>query len=328
MKEFIGIDVSKETLDCSWLRNLDTGKIKSHVHNNTVSGYQALVIWLLKVTQAAPEAILVTLEATGVYHEILVEHLDAAGFKVLLANPGKAKDFAKSQNQRNKTDRIDSVMLARYGQVAWRYQPLWQPEPLETRQLSAMIRRLAALEKDLQRELNRLEAAEFSGVSPRVIQSIETMVGTLKGEIEQLKKTIDDLIDARPSMNKDRQLLQSIQGVGEVVSREIVSLFHSKRFDSGRQAAAFLGLIPLQHESGKLKGRVTLSKQGPGRLRAKLYMAAVVACQHNPRIRAHYSRLLARGKTKMQAIGAAMRKLVEICFAVIKHQCEFQCQKG
>ena len=268
------------------------------------------------------------MEATGVYHEALAECLYEAGFKVIVSNPGKAKEFAKSQNQQGKTDKKDSVMLARYGQSSHFNLKHWKPEPLEVRQLKAMVRRLAALEKDRQRELNRLEASEFNGVSQRVIQSINDMVTVLDMEIEKLQKDIDDLISGNPQMYKDRQLLLSIKGVGSVVSRELLSLFSSKNFLSGRQATAFLGIVPIHHESGALKGRSTMSKRGPGRLRAKLYMAAVVACQHNPQVRAQYLRLLKNGKNKMQAICAAMRKLVEICFGVIKHQREYQPQMG
>ncbi len=142
---------------------------------------------------------------------------------------------------------------------------------------------------------------------------------------------IDDHISGcDPQMYKDRQLLLilSIKGVGNVVSRELLSLFSSKKFLSGRQASAYLGIVPIHHESGALKGRSTMSKRGPGRLRAKLYMAAVVACQHNPQVRAQYLRLLKNGKTKMQAICAAMRKLVGIFFGVVKHQREYQPQMG
>jgi transposase len=110
------------------------------------------------------------------------------------------------------------------------------------------------------------------------------------------------------------------------MSRELVCLFASKRFTSARQAAAFLGLIPKIKESGTFKGRSMLSKNGSARLRAKLYMAAVVATTHNQDIRVQRDRLIKQGKTKMQAIGAAMRKLVQICFGVIKHQTKYRPQ--
>ena len=294
--------------------------------SNNPAGHKALVDWLLKTTKAPAQEIAVTLEPTGVYHEGLVYHLHAQGIGVFMANPGKAKAFARSQNQQNKTDKQDSVMLARYGCKCSDRLVLWQPEPVPVRQLRAMIRRLDMLEQDLRREQNREESAQISGASSRVIVSIKSMILALKEEIDKLKQDIDHHIDQHPQMKQDRKLLQSITGIGEVLSRELVSLFHSKRFSSGRDAAAFIGLVPKYEDSGQHKGRTRISKIGPSRVRAKLYMAAVVACQHNARIRAHYERLLSRGKTKMQALCAAMRKLVEIGFGVIKRQSEYQPQ--
>lgn len=326
MLKFVGIDISKSKVDCCWLRDPATEKVKSKVFKNTQTGHDALKAWLVKTLEVDPEEIIITLEPTGVYHEGLAYYLYGAGFKLLMANPGKAKDFARSQNQRGKTDKQDSLMLARYGSVSYASLPLWVPERLEIRQLKGMMRRLEALEKDLQRERNRREACEFSGVCERVSQSINAMIDALSDEITHLKKDIDDHIDGHPQMKKDRALLGTIPGVGEVISREFVSLFNSKQFTSAKQAAAFLGLNPVHQESGKLKGRSALSKCGPSRLRAKLYMAAITACQYNETIRALYRRLQANGKTNMQALCAAMRKLVHICFGVIKHQCEYQAQ--
>jgi len=180
------------------------------------------------------------------------------------------------------------------------------------------------LEEDIQREQNRLEATAFSDSSVRVQASIEGMIQLLKVELEQLKRDIDDHMDRHPALKRDRHLLSSIQGVGEVVSQEMVYLLNSRVFRNGRQAAAFVGLTPVHQESGTWKGRSRLSKRGPSRIRSKLYMAAVVCSQHDAQIRLHYQRLLANGKTKMQALCAAMHKLVEICFAVLKQQSEYR----
>ena len=122
------------------------------------------------------------------------------------------------------------------------------------------------------------------------------------------------------SKNKqDQDLLQMSNGVGVIVSRQMLSLMHDKNFTKASQAAASLGLIPKQVQSSTFKGRTRLAKNGSSDIRAKLYMAAVVSTRHNPDIKAQYERLLANGKCKMQAICAAMRKLVHICFGMLKH---------
>jgi transposase len=109
--------------------------------------------------------------------------------------------------------------------------------------------------------------------------------------------------------------------VGKVLSRHMLSVFHSKDFDSAGQMAAYLGIVPVEYQSGtSVHKRPKLSKAGSAKVRAKLYMPAVVAIQHNPAAKALYERLLEKGKAKMAAIGAVMRKLVHICFGVLKHQ--------
>jgi transposase len=323
MKAFIGIDVSKDTLDVCWLRDAITGKKKSKSLKNNPQGWALLYQWLVKTTGRAPKEMAITLEPTGVYHEGVMYGLHAQGFTIDCVNPAKAKDYAKSLNQTHKTDSLDALCLASYGHARqYQFTP-WEPESDTVRALKAKVRRLEALNKDLQRELNRKESYEVSAASDVVIDSSKQMIEVLKQQINALSQDIDDDIDKDPTLKKDRELLHSIKGVGEVVSRHMLSLFSAKHFKNAKQVAAYLGLIPKLNESGKQKGKTTLSKKGPSDLRAKLYMAAVVATTHNPEFKALKQRLIARGKSKMVAICAAMRKLVQVCFGVIKHQSEY-----
>lgn len=326
MKAFIGIDVGKEKLDVSWLRDVVKNKQKTKFLKNTIQGYQELVDWVLKNTGLEAQNIVITTEPTGTYSEPLMYFLYEQGFTLLHVNPGKAKQYANSLGLVHKTDKSDATMLARYGHDQQHSLSSWQPEPIEARELKAMVRRLEALEQDLQREKNRYEAAGFSGASARVTQSLKDMIAVLKAEIDKLKNEIDEHINRHPQLKKNRQLLESINGVGEVTSRIMVCLLACKRFKSAKQLASYLGLIPKHNESGKRTGKTTLSKERPGYIRAKLYMAAIVAGQHNTDIKAQKTRLLKQGKTKMQALGAAMRKLSQICFGVVKNQTEYQPQ--
>jgi len=323
---FIGIDVSKDKVDVGWLRDAATGKKKTKVIRNAAKGHQQVADWLIKNTKAPAGKIVVALEPTGVYHEALMYFLHDCGFKVLLVNPGKARKYADSVNMIHKTDKLDAIMLANYAHDQHNKLMLWQPEALEVRELKVMIRRLDALEKDLQREQNRQEATLVSLSSGRVVQSLKDMIEVLEAEIKRLQKDIDKHINEYPELKRNRELLESIKGIGPVMSRELVYLFAAKQFKNAKQAAAYLGLTPKLRESGKLKGRTTLSKVGSTRIRAKLYMAAVCASTYNIDIKAQKQRLLKAGKVKMQALGAAMRKLIQICFGVIKHQCEYQPQ--
>lgn len=324
MRYFIGIDVAKAKLDVLWLRDAEALKIKTKVFPNQPQGFKALKTWLEKHVTNELSTVHVTLEATGVYHEALAYALHEMGAQVSVVNPAFVRDFGKGLGVRNKTDKKDSMVLARYG--AMTRPALWQPEPVEVRELKALLARLSALQTDLQRELNRLEKAQVSQASQVVIDSIEAMVGKLQKESKRVEQQIDDHIDQNPDLKHDRELLDSIPGVGSVVSREMLAMLRSRHFVRASQAAAFIGLVPKLKESGTFKGRTTLSKNGSSRLRATLYMAAVVATQYNPDIKRQYERLTQAGKTKMQALGAAMRKLVQICFGVLKHQSEYRPQ--
>jgi len=189
-----------------------------------------------------------------------------------------------------------------------------------------MLSRLSALQSDYQRENNRLEKALVSNASLEVINSTNFMIQTLKTEIERLKLLVDKHINNTEKLKQDRDLLLTIPAIGEVLSRELLALFHSKKFETASQVSAFLGVVPKHWESGTLKGRATMSKNGSGRMRALLYMGAIVAIKYNPDVKALYERLVNAGKPKMKALCAAMKKLVQICFGVLKHQSEYRSQ--
>lgn len=324
MTAVIGMDVSKAKLDCLWLRDPTALKVKTKVLANTAKGHQELCQWLLKTVGRRPEDILVVMEATGIYHEHIALTLHEAGFKVAVINPAHIKSYAQSLGNTHKTDKQDSLIIARFG--AERQPALWQPEALEIRELKALIARLEALEADYLRESNRLEKAEIRATSQTVLESIRNMLRELAKEKRRLEDDIDDHIDRHPQLKQDKALLESIPGIGKVMSRLMLSVIHSRDFTDARQVAAYLGVIPAQVESGIFRGRSAMSKRGPASVRAKLYMAAVTATQFNPDIAAMKERLLANGKNKMQALGAAMRKLVHICFGVIKNQTVYVAQ--
>ncbi len=321
----IGIDVSKAKIDCLWLRDVTTAKVKSKVFKNCADGHSELRQWATKNTKTTLENIHFIMEATGIYHEALAYSLYDAGAKVSVANPAQISSYAKSFGVRSKTDKKDSMVIARFGVTQ---QPrLWQPEPSEIRTLKALISRYEAVSKDIQREENRLEKATVGLVSDEILISIETILIQLKIEKKRLEDLINKHLNKHPNLKKDQALLESIPGIGPIVSRLMISVIRSREFVAAPQCAAFLGLVPVQYESGSsVRGRSRLSKAGNASIRAKLYMAAIVAIQHNPDIKQQYERLLKNGKSKMSALGAAMRKLVQICFGVLKHQTPYQSQ--
>ena len=255
----------------------------------------------------------------GVYHERITYWLNGPGVQVRLVQPQQFHYFVSSFGVRSKTDRRDSHLLARYGQQG--YGRIWEPEAPEIRRFKALLSRFEALAQDIRREENRLGKAQISEVSTVVRDSIETVLEALNPEKDRVEKEVEDHINQHPTLKRDEDLLKSIPGTGPIVSRYLLSVLRSRSFDKAQACAVCSGLIPVVRESGSsVRGRAKLSRAGSGIVRAKLYMSAIVAIRYNPYARDLYQRLLKRGKPKMSAPGAVMRKLVHICFAVLKHQ--------
>ncbi len=186
----IGIDVSKAKLDCAWFR--DENKVKAKVVANRLDGWEELIKWAQANTGAGISGLHFVMEATGPYHENLATWLYDNGANVSVVNPAHVKHYAQSLGGRTKNDKKDSGVLARYGLKGC--PALWQPAPLEIRTLKALSARLSAVEKDLQREKNRLEKAAATDTPTFVLESIRQMVGHFETERETLEKFIEQHI--------------------------------------------------------------------------------------------------------------------------------------
>jgi transposase len=323
--QYVGIDVSKKRLHGAWLRDPVQGLTRPKAVDNNAEGHALLLDWARQHSGASAAELCFVLEATGVYHEAVAVFLHQAGCRVAVLNPLHLKRFAESLGIKTKNDHHDGRLLALFGHQ--RQPPAWQPPAAPVRDLRALLRRLEALQKDHQREANRLEKSLIERAPASVIDSLHDMLHTLTKEIEKLRQDIDDHIDAHPELKAQRALLETIPGVGPALSVWFLALFHLKRFRDARQAVAFLGLVPVEHQSGtSVFRRPRLSKHGDGRWRARLFMPALTAARFNVDVRALYTRLLDAGKSKMSANGAAMRKLVQIAFGVFKHQQPYQPQ--
>lgn len=307
--DMVGIDVSKEKLDVALLR--EQGKFRDKVIANGRKGFQELAAWLIKqgVTQAH-----ICMEATGSYWEDLAEFLVDAGFEVSVVNPLLIKKFGESLGERSKTDRLDARVIAKF--CAERAPERWQAPSKAVRGLRALVRRREALIELRTEELNRRDSAS----EPRVLESIDKVIAMLDEQIAQIERQIRDHIDSDPTLKDQRKLLESVPGIGPVVSAMLLSYYGGElRFDSSKQAVAFAGLDACRRESGtSVRGKPRLSKKGHSNIRGTLYMPAVVAMTRSAWGKAFAGRLAAAGKPPMLIIGAVMRKLIAIAYGVLK----------
>ncbi|WP_062058554.1 IS110 family transposase [Cellvibrio sp. OA-2007] len=309
---YLGVDVAKAKLDCMLLDS-SNGKLKSKSITNTPAGFVQLLEWLDKQKAGNPH---VVMEPTGTYHEAAALALADAGLVVSFVNPAQVRAFAQGLGVKTKTDKQDSTVLAKFG--ATQKPDAWQPPSQSARRLKALLTRRDAVADDLQRERNRQEANNFSLTPEAVSESIAQSIAFLETELNRLEKMIASHIDNDPDLRDKKDLLETIPGVGPRVAIHMTTLFAGRTFDSAEQLAAYLGLVPVERQSGtSVRGRPHMSKAGPAHLRKVLYMPAVVARRCNPHIKALNERLLAKGKSKMAAIGAAMRKLAHLCYGVI-----------
>lgn len=305
----VGIDVSKAKLDVALLR--EQGKFRDKVIANGRKGFAELVAWLAKhgVTHAH-----ICMEATGAYWEDLAEFLVDAGFEVSVVNPLLIRKFGESLGERSKTDKLDARVIAKF--CAERAPERWQAPSKAVRGLRALVRRREALIELRTEELNRRDSAS----EPRVLESIDKVIALLNEQIAQIERQIRDHIDSDPKLKQQRDLLESVPGIGKVVSGMLLSYYGGDlRFDSSKQAVALAGLDTSRRESGtSVKGKPRLSKKGHSNIRGTLYMPAVVAMSKTAWGKAFAGRLAAAGKPKMLIIGAVMRKLLAIAYGVLK----------
>lgn len=304
----LGIDIAKDTFDAALLGGRQT--YRGHFSNDR-PGFQKLQRWLKQ--RGAREAH-VAMEATNSYWMQLALFLHNKGYSVSVINPKRIKRHAEAMMQRNKTDREDALTIADY---CLKHQPEpWTPPSEAYLALRAMARRLQALKTDRQRERNRRQ----SGIPNQAVEeTIEAHIAFLDQQIEDLTQRIKTHIEQHPDLKRDKALLVSIPGVGDIVAAVFLAEVPDvSRFSQASQLAAFAGLTPGQQQSGMSTGRSRLVKWGNVYLRAVLFPPALSAHRWNPIIDALKQRLEDRGKNGMTIIVAIMRKLLHLCYGVLK----------
>jgi transposase len=301
---FVGIDVAKAELVVSILPSAERFTVA-----NDERGVRTLVERLRSL-----EPMLIVLEATGGYELLGVAALAAAALPVVVVNPRQVRDFAKATGQLAKTDRIDADILARFADVV---RPAVRPlVDEEAQELDALLTRRRQLLEMLQAERNR--TGQVFGKGKRLVKkSLKAHISYLERELRMTDTDLGALIKASPVWRERDELLQSVPGVGPVLSRTLLADLPELGRLSRREIAKLVGVAPLSRDSGTLRGR-RFVHGGRATVRAVLYMAALVATKRNAVIRAFYQRLLAAGKPKKLALVACMRKLLTILNVMVR----------
>lgn len=299
-KQWVGIDVSKAHLDV-YLRPSN----QQFQLDNQASGIAQLITQLqsCQVEQ-------VVLEASGGFELDAAHALQENGFALSIINPRQARAFARASGKLAKTDRIDASVLAHFAQAM--QPPITVLSSIEEEALQEAVTRRQQLVEMVSAEKNR--QGKTRG---KMRQNVEAHLEWLEQQIRALDQEIEQLSQSRTEWQSRLKLLQSVPGIGRVIATTLVAGLPELGQLGDKRISALVGVAPFNRDSGKHRGRRTIWG-GRSRVRALLYMGALVAVRHNPLIKAFYHRLLAQGKVKKVALVACMHKLLRILNAMLR----------
>ena len=305
---WLGIDIAKQKFDVALTWNT---RRRAKVFSNNSEGWQALLRWLKDLGVVQVHA---CLEATGRYGDGLAIALHEAGHRVSVVNPAQIKHFGRVKLGRNKTDRADAALICDYCRL---FEPAaWSPPSAALRQLRDLVRTREAL------NVSRVEWANRRGSGQDTAAADAAMAGViarLEAEIAVLDQVIEDAIGQDKDLQTRHDLLISVPGIGTHTAAVILcELPGPEVLRTAREAAAYAGLNPSHRQSGSsLDAPSRISRVGNATLRAALYFPALAAIRWNPLVLRQ--RLQDQGRLKpKQIVGAAMRKLLHLCFGVLK----------
>lgn len=322
----VGIDISMNDFHaCIMVKDGDdVTKIKGkHSFSNDLKGFILFLEWVSKRQKEAAEVRFI-MEATGVYHESLCDYLHDSQRIVIVEVPSKIKNFAKSYNQKSKTDKIDSEMIARYGME--RNPKPWKPMSENFKGLRDFVRELQSIKLCRSIAKNQLHAMNYAGSKNVAVVELKKKQITFYDEnIAEIETNIKDLVNQESAFAARVKKLETIKGLGFITI--IILLCETNGFESfssSRQLVSYSGLDVVHHESGTIKKKTRISKKGNKRIRQALFMPALSATQHNEQIKNQYERILSHNPDiKRKGVIAGMRKLLILTYTLWKKNEEY-----
>lgn len=310
--DVLGIDISKRTFDAALLPA--PGRTRRASFANTEAGFGQLLDWL-GTHRGDPGAPLhACMEATGNYGLDLAAFLHGAGVRVSVVNPARIKAFGQSELIRNKTDRLDAALIARFCRAM--APSAWVPPTPRLRELRELARRCEALKAARVQEINRQKSGFASAA---VARSLAEHIAWLDRELEAVMERVRALVAEEPTLARDFALVRSVPGLGEVTATVILTELPNIAEFTPKALAAFAGLSPQEHSSGtsvRKPGRI--SRAGSERLRSALYMCSLSARRRNSFLTDFVRRMQAAGKPPKVILVALARKLLVYAGAVVR----------
>ena len=303
---FIGIDVAKDSLA------VFVDSTNQHLEClNQIKDLRQLAKNLKKLRPT-----LIVLEATGGYESLSATVFAEFELPYAIVYPKRVRQFALGLGIIAKTDEIDAETIAYYGKIAKiKAKPLISEQ---LRELEALTTRRQQLLEMRISEQNRLDTAHCS-----MHQSIKNHLDWLETQIAAIETEIGNQIKEDEFLQEKNKVLQSVPGVGKVLSSTLISELPELGDLTNKKIASLVGVAPFPHDSGKIKGK-RFCRGGRNSVRRILYMATLNATRFNPIIKAQYDNLCERGKLKKVALIACARKLLVILNAMIRDNAIWQ----
>ena len=305
----IGIDVGAKDLVVSVRHKCKVQHTKTFSNNHPVCKQ---IIKLCK-KYSKYGAVRVAMEATGAYYlDAAITLSEIENIDLIVANPRATKAFAQAIMERNKTDKVDSIMLALFAEKM--DYPLWERPSDKAIQLRYFARMIHSFSVYKAKSSNHLHALQSFSNSPKeLIEMINSEIEFFEKLMEKAKKEVIVIIQADLELKKSFELLQTIKGIGELSAIQILAeILLIPQGLSHKQWVAFAGLDPRHYQSGtSINKKPRISKAGNRYFRKALFMPALAAARNDTYVKQYFEHLVEnRRLSKLQAITAIMRKLI------------------
>jgi len=329
IKQVIGIDCSMETLDCSYgslgsdlKQNIQSPKVFS----NNAGGFKKLIEWAEKRTDKKIAPVFVV-EATGVYHELLANHLADNGFKISVVLPNRMNSFFRTTKTKTITDSSAARMIAQFGLE--KELDLWKKPDAVFHQLKQLTREREQLIAERSAIKNQIHAESREAFpNSGSLKRMEQRLKLLQNQVKETEREIREKVEANPELNSKVQNICTIDGVGLLTCVTVMA--ETNGFDlirNKRQLVSYAGLDVVEKQSGtSVRGKARISKRGNRHIRKSLYFPAFTSVKHNAQTRNHYANLVSKHGIKMKAAVSVQRKLLVLIYTLWKTN-EPYCEK-
>jgi transposase len=333
IKLVVGLDIAKDSFTAR-IGTLDS-QLKQYIgkacsFSNEIKGFKKLLSWIRKSCQnlkipvsAAADEFQFVMEATGVYYENLAYFLSEENKFVSVILPNKIKNFAKTLDNKSKTDDIDAAIITQFGLEKTLNK--WDVPGPNFRKLKELAREYQNILQSSTAVKNQLHAKEHSH-SPvkETIKRLKEQLKLYNHQLRQIKIQIEELINQDDDLNSKIKKIQTIDGVGLMTVVSIIAETNGfALIKNAKQLTSYAGLDIVHRQSGKVTGKTSISKKGNKFIRKAIYMPALCACRCNKKLKEIYIKLTIRKNYKKIGIIAVARKLLSLIYTLWKNNTEY-----